>query len=45
MSRAGLLNYRKLAFGAYAPTCVYCGFGIQAVLEVAFGLQSRKLRH
>jgi 5-methylcytosine-specific restriction endonuclease McrA len=35
MSRSGLLNYRKLAFDAYAPICVYCGFGIREVLEVA----------
>ncbi len=28
-------NYRKLAFEKYPPICVYCGFGIQAVLEVA----------
>src|SRR4051794_39587641 len=35
MSRTGLLNYRKLAFDAYAPICVYCGFGIREVLEVA----------
>ncbi len=30
-----LLNYRKLAFDAYAPICVHCGFGIREVLEVA----------
>ena len=30
-----LPNYRKLAFDAYAPICVYCGFGIREVLEVA----------
>ena len=30
-----LLNYRKLAFDAYAPICVDCGFGIREVLEVA----------
>jgi 5-methylcytosine-specific restriction endonuclease McrA len=35
MSRVGLLNYRKLAFDMYAPICVHCGFGIQAVLQVA----------
>ena len=30
-----LLNYRKLAFDAYAAICVHCGFGIREVLEVA----------
>jgi 5-methylcytosine-specific restriction endonuclease McrA len=30
-----LLNYRKLAFDAYAHICVHCGFGIREVLEVA----------
>ena len=30
-----LPNYRKLAFDAYAPICVHCGFGIREVLEVA----------
>jgi 5-methylcytosine-specific restriction endonuclease McrA len=35
MARAGLPNYRKLAFESYAPICVYCGFGIKEVLEVA----------
>src|ERR1700719_2520240 len=35
MSRNGILNYRKLAFATYAPVCVYCGFGIKEVLEVA----------
>jgi 5-methylcytosine-specific restriction endonuclease McrA len=35
MARTGVLNYRKIAFGAYAPVCVYCGFGIKEVLEVA----------
>src|SRR5690242_9829118 len=35
MARTGLPNYRKLALEAYAPICVYCGFGIKAVLEVA----------
>ena len=35
MARAGLPNYRKLAFEKYAPICVYCGFGIKEVLEVA----------
>jgi hypothetical protein len=35
MSRPGLPNYRKLAFETYAPICVYCGFGIKEVLEVA----------
>jgi len=28
-------NYRKLAFGHYAPFCAHCGFGIPSVLEVA----------
>ncbi len=35
MARAGIPNYRKLAFEKYAPICVYCGFGIKEVLEVA----------
>ena len=35
MARVGLPNYRKLAFDTYAPLCVYCGFGIKEVLEVA----------
>jgi 5-methylcytosine-specific restriction endonuclease McrA len=35
MARTGLPNYRKLAFETYAPVCVYCGFGIKEVLEVA----------
>lgn len=35
MVRTGLPNYRKLAFEKYAPICVYCGFGIKEVLEVA----------
>lgn len=29
------INYRKLAFDAYDPFCVHCGFGIPSVLEVA----------
>ena len=29
------INYRILAFEAYAPLCAHCGFGIPAVLEVA----------
>ena len=29
------INYRKIAFNAYAPLCAHCGFGIPAVLEVA----------
>ncbi len=29
------VNYRKIAFGEYAPFCAHCGFGIRAVLEVA----------
>lgn len=29
------INYRKLAFDAYEPICVHCGFGIPQVLEVA----------
>ncbi len=29
------INYRKIAFAAYAPVCAHCGFGIPAVLEVA----------
>ena len=35
MARNGLPNYRKLALSAYAPICVYCGFGIKEILEVA----------
>lgn len=29
------VNYRKLAFVNYDPLCAHCGFGIEAVLEVA----------
>jgi len=29
------VNYRKLAFDNYSPFCAHCGFGIEAVLEVA----------
>ena len=29
------INYRAIAFHAYAPLCAHCGFGISAVLEVA----------
>ena len=29
------MNYRKIAFETYESICAYCGFGIQAVLEVA----------
>jgi len=29
------VNYRRLAFEAYAPHCVHCGFGIIDVLEIA----------
>jgi hypothetical protein len=29
------INYRKLAFNAYAPLCAHCGFGIPEVLDVA----------
>jgi len=29
------MDYRKQAFSIYEPFCAYCGFGIQAVLEVA----------
>jgi hypothetical protein len=29
------VNYRKLAFAHYDPLCAHCGFGVQAVLEVA----------
>lgn len=36
------INYRKLAFGEYNPTCVLCGFGIPAVLEVAHVDGNRK---
>lgn len=35
MARSGLPDYRKAALAAYAPICVYCGFGIKEVLEVA----------
>ena len=35
MGRTGTIDYRKLAFDSYAPMCVFCGFGIAAVLEVA----------
>jgi hypothetical protein len=33
--RSGLPNYRKQALKAYPHICVYCGFGIAGVLEVA----------
>jgi len=29
------IDYRKIAFKAYDPVCVHCGFGIISVLEVA----------
>jgi 5-methylcytosine-specific restriction endonuclease McrA len=29
------VNYRRIAFAHYDPVCAHCGFGIQAVLEVA----------
>ncbi len=29
------INYRRLALAHYAPICAYCGFGVNAVLEVA----------
>ena len=32
---AARVNYRKLAFEKYAHICAYCGFGVEAVLEVA----------
>lgn len=32
---ANRVNYRKLAFSHYDPLCANCGFGVQAVLEVA----------
>jgi 5-methylcytosine-specific restriction endonuclease McrA len=35
MARPATINYRRLAFEAYANICVYCGFGIKEVLEVA----------
>lgn len=35
MARPKGIDYRKLAFEVYAPICVFCGFGIEAVLEVA----------
>lgn len=35
MPRPKGIDYRKLAFERYAPICVFCGFGIEAVLEVA----------
>ncbi len=35
MSRSGIPNYRRLAFEVYQPICVHCGFGIEAVLDVA----------
>jgi len=28
-------NYRKLAFAEYEPFCVWCGFGVPEILEVA----------
>ena len=34
--RSGLPNYREQAMEAYRPhVCIYCGFGIKDVLEVA----------
>ncbi len=35
MARAGLPNYRKLAFATYPHVCVWCGFATEAVLQVA----------
>jgi 5-methylcytosine-specific restriction endonuclease McrA len=35
MTRNGLPNYRKIAFEKYVALCVYCGFGIKEILEVA----------
>lgn len=35
MARPNTLNYRDIAFQKYPAVCVYCGFGIRAVLEVA----------
>ena len=29
------VNYRRLAFEQYDPVCAHCGFGMEAVLEVA----------
>ena len=29
------MNYRKLALEVYEPLCAYCGYGIEAVLEIA----------
>ena len=29
------VNYRKRALDHYQPLCVHCGFGVEAVLEVA----------
>lgn len=29
------INYRKLAFDRYDHLCAHCGFGVEAVLEVA----------
>jgi len=29
------VNYRKRALAHYRPLCVHCGFGVEAVLEVA----------
>jgi len=35
MATTSIINYRKLAFQAYAPICVHCGFGVREVLEIA----------
>lgn len=40
--RQALLHYRKPLKEAYFHTCAVCGFGIQAVLEVAHLGQDRK---
>ena len=40
--RQALLHYRKPLEEAYFLTCAVCGFGIQAVLEVAHLGQDRK---
>ncbi len=40
--RQALLHYRKPLAEAYFHTCAVCGFGIQAVLEVAHLGQDRK---
>jgi len=35
------VDYRKLAFGYYAPICAHCGFGVPEILEVVHLVEQR----